>query len=150
MTIAVGCSAGLLHCPACVEDVVPRLDTGPRYNVAARVSVWFPVWERGPGTMFFVFMEGTPLFVLRWCVLGWFSVALFKILIAKRGGPTENWFCIDLVAIYEFGTYREFSVATENASLARSDTYREFSVATEILARLSETSTENASHTLNS
>ena len=82
--------------------------------------------------MFFVFMEGTPLFVLRWCVLGWFSVALFKILIAKRGGPTENWFCIDLVAIYEFGTYREFSVATD------------------ILARLSETSAENASHTLNS
>ena len=63
---------------------MPRLDTGPRYNVAARVSVWFPVWEGGPGTMFFVFMEGTPLFVLRWCVLGWFSVALFKILIAKR------------------------------------------------------------------
>ena len=48
VTIAVGCSAGLLHCPACVEDVVPRLDTGPRYNVAARVSVWFSVWGRGP------------------------------------------------------------------------------------------------------
>ena len=76
--------------------VAPRLDTWPRYNV------FRPARGRP-------FPYG----------VGQFSVRQFKILNAKRGGPTENWFCIDLVAIYEFGTYREFSVATENASLAR-------------------------------
>ena len=82
--------------------MVPRLGTGARYNVLR--------FHGGHAVV-------RPPVVCSRLVLG--CPFYLKFLIAKRGGPTENWFCIDLVAIYEFGTYREFSVATENASLAR-------------------------------
>ena len=78
--------------------VAPRLDTGPRYNDFFFVA---PCEGRA-------FAYG----------VGQFSVRQFKILNAKRGGPTENAFGIDLVT-------NCLSVATEkivgsyrNATLA--------------------------------